>query len=318
VLATIRLKRFDLLFIVGKRNLVPVQPPFPAIGHGVSHLDLHDASAFPVLAPPGRRVNTAKIMRPPLGKMLGNGTFDFLNKPGPGNSHEAVRLHKSGEVIQVQVVRAVINEGIDGDDRVEKLRGERKRTCIRVDWKDTLLHAGIADPLEILCGTEPQVSCPYLNSVFTVQKDRGRSTSAREVQHAHAGLKLEGRAKPLGQPKRIRAAAGACDDPFGIVPRGAREPIGEESLVRGLLDFSSQRIRFTANYAVQKMRVEGNRMQSENKSPSSAHVRKAARGRAHYQHSEAAPLPRAFDVQEHLANWNERLTIAKTTQIRKQ
>ena len=108
VVATIGLERLDFRVIVRGDHPVPVQPELPAIGHGVGHLDVHDARPFPVPPPPGRRMQAPEILGPPLAKMLGNGTVDFLHQPGPGNSDLAARLHKPGEVVQVQVVRPVV------------------------------------------------------------------------------------------------------------------------------------------------------------------------------------------------------------------
>ena len=53
--AAISLKRADFQFVVRAYHPVPVQPPLPAAGHSVGHIDVHDARSFPVPSPPRRR-----------------------------------------------------------------------------------------------------------------------------------------------------------------------------------------------------------------------------------------------------------------------
>jgi hypothetical protein len=151
---------------------VPVQPKLPSIGHGVRKLNVHDACPFPVPAPPCRRMQAPEISRPPFLKMVGNLTFDFLHQSSSGNSHRAARLHKTSEVVQVQVVCSVVRERIDAHDGVEEFVGERQRTGIRVDRENTVLNAGIPDALDVLRGAKPQVGCPHLHAKFATQKDR--------------------------------------------------------------------------------------------------------------------------------------------------
>jgi hypothetical protein len=77
VVATIGFKRLDFGFIFRGNHRVPVQPKLPAVGHGISQINVHNASPFPVPAPPTCRMQAPEIRRPPLAKMIGNGPFDF-------------------------------------------------------------------------------------------------------------------------------------------------------------------------------------------------------------------------------------------------
>src|SRR5438552_18740820 len=71
VVATISFQRLDFRFIARGYRPVPVQPKLPAIGHGVGQINVHDASPFPVPAPPARRMQAPDIRGPPLAKMIG-------------------------------------------------------------------------------------------------------------------------------------------------------------------------------------------------------------------------------------------------------
>src|SRR3989442_9019173 len=102
-----------------------------------------------------------------------------------------------------------------------------------MDRKHAVLDAGIPDSLDVLRDAEPQVGCPNLHAKFAVQKDRRRRPSATEVQHPHAGPQVQRRGKPLGDPEGVGPAAGAGDDPFGVVLGRAGKSFGEEPLVRG-------------------------------------------------------------------------------------
>ena len=71
VIATIGLKGVDFYFIVRSYHPVPVQPPLPTVGHGVRHINLHDACSFPVMSPPVRRMKAPKILGPPRAEVFG-------------------------------------------------------------------------------------------------------------------------------------------------------------------------------------------------------------------------------------------------------
>src|SRR5439155_12411382 len=114
------------------------------------YLDVQDAGPAPVPPPPVRRVEAPRlILNPPLAKVRGNRAVHLAHQSGAGDPDRAARLDEPGEVAQVQVVRAVIDEGIDGDDGVEEFRGERQRPRVGVDGKDPVLDAGIPDALEV-------------------------------------------------------------------------------------------------------------------------------------------------------------------------
>ena len=207
---------------------MPVQPKLPAIGHGIAHLHVHDACPFPVPAPPIRRMQAPEILGPPLTKMLGRRPLDFSHQPGTSYSHQAARLHKPREVVQVQIIRPEGRETIDAHDGVKELSGERQRPGVRMDRKHAVFEAGIPDSLEVLPGAEPEVRCPNLRAEFSSQEDRRRCPSAAEVQYAHAGPQVQRCGEPLAQPQRISGAAYAGENPFGMVLRRARKSLGEQ------------------------------------------------------------------------------------------
>src|SRR4030095_12794491 len=95
------------------------------------------------------------ILSPPLAQALRNGPYDFLHQSGTCNSHLAPGLHQPGEVAQVQVVCPVIKERIDAHDGIEEFCGKRKRPRIRMDREYAVFDPGIADPSDVLRGTEP-------------------------------------------------------------------------------------------------------------------------------------------------------------------
>src|ERR1700682_2174769 len=96
-----------------------------------------------------------EIVGPPLAKMPGNWTFDFPHQPSTRNSHLSSWLHKSSEVIQIQVVRPVVWEGINAHDRVEEFDGEWQRPGIGVNREHPILDAGIPDSLGVFRRAEP-------------------------------------------------------------------------------------------------------------------------------------------------------------------
>jgi hypothetical protein len=59
-------------------------------------------------------------------KLFRKGTFDFLNQTSTHNPYLPAWLDKPCEVVQVEIVRPVVVEGIDTHDDVEKLRAERQ------------------------------------------------------------------------------------------------------------------------------------------------------------------------------------------------
>ena len=59
------------------------------------------------------------------------------------SAHEA-------NVAEIAAMISLVTEGINAHDGVEELRGERKRPGIRMDRKNTVLDAGIADSLDVL------------------------------------------------------------------------------------------------------------------------------------------------------------------------
>ena len=202
--------------------------------------------------------------------MFGQLSVEFPDQSRPCDPNRAALLHKTSQVIQVQVVGPVIEKRVDADYRVEKPVAVRQRSGVGMDRKDPVRHAGVTHALEILRGAEPQVRGPHLHAKFAAQEDRRCCPPAPQIQHAHAGSQVErlmapagnvDRAfalafvdverrtcqmtgverlgQPLGEPQRIGPAAHAGGHPVGVIRRRARESLGEKSLVHGRLGFKS-------------------------------------------------------------------------------
>src|SRR6516162_4344569 len=119
--------------------------------------------------------------------MFGNRTFDFLHYSGPGDSDRTARFHEMREVVEVEVVRPKIREGVDTHDGVEEVRRERERSGIGMERENAILDAGIQNSLHIVRGGNPQIGGPNLYAKFAVEKNRRRGPAAAEVEHPHAG-----------------------------------------------------------------------------------------------------------------------------------
>ena len=132
-----------------------------------------------------------EIMGPPIAKMFRKWLINFLHQARARNSHLSRGLYKSREVIQVEVIGAKVRDGIDTDDGVEKIIGERQRSRVGMNWKDAIVDTGVANALGILRGAEPEVGGPNLDAEFAAQENRRRRASATEVEDAHAGAQVE-------------------------------------------------------------------------------------------------------------------------------
>src|SRR5262245_11938476 len=102
-----------------------------------------------------------------------------------------------------------------------------------MDWKHSVLDAGIADALEVLRGAEPQIGGPDLGAKLSAQEDRRQRAPAAKVQHSHAGPQVQSLAKPFSQPEAVSSAADAGEDPFGVVARGTRKLLGDQPVIHG-------------------------------------------------------------------------------------
>src|SRR3984957_7479035 len=124
ILPTVSFESFDLRFIVGGYEPVPVQPELATVRHRIRDLDVHNLCSLPVAAPPGCRVQAPQIVRPPTAKMFRNKAVDFLHEASPGDADSSARPHESGEVVEVQIVGPVVIEGIKRHDDVEEFVAE--------------------------------------------------------------------------------------------------------------------------------------------------------------------------------------------------
>ena len=100
---------------------------------------------------------------------------------------------------------------------------------VGVDRENAVIDAGVADPLDILGGTDPEIGRPNLHAKFAMQEDRRAGLAATEVQNPQAGTQIEppGRATPPARAnsrRRWRAPLSSRDDiwmPAEIVWKGA-------------------------------------------------------------------------------------------------
>ena len=150
---------------------MPVQPTLPSIGHSIGRFNAHYACALPMSAPPCCRMKTPQIRRPPFAKMFGHGPFNFLYQSRTRYADLAPRFHETCEVVQVEVIRPVVDEGVDADNGVEEILRERKGAGIGMDGEHAIFQAGIADPLYIFGDAAPKVGGPNLNAEFATEED---------------------------------------------------------------------------------------------------------------------------------------------------
>src|SRR5262245_28331229 len=123
-------------------------------------------------------MQTRHIVSPPFSQMFWNLTVDLLHKSDPGNSNMAARLNEARKIVEIQIIRAVIEKRIDCNDRIEELIGKRQGPCIRVEREDAIIDAGIANSLMPLRNAEPEIDGPHLDAKFTAQEDRRQSAAA--------------------------------------------------------------------------------------------------------------------------------------------
>src|SRR5262245_31439955 len=103
--------------------------------------------------------------------MLGNGAIDLLHQAGAGNSHLASWLHKPGQVVQVEIVGAVVDEGIDSNNGVKEVNPEWQVPRIGMHWEHAIGDPRISDSLSILRDVKPQVRCPNLYTKLAMEED---------------------------------------------------------------------------------------------------------------------------------------------------
>ena len=80
--------------------------------------------------------------------MLGHRISYFLHQSGTRDSYLATRLDKPGERRQVQIIRTIIHERVNANDRVKKFGGERQGAGIRMNGKNVLFYPSILNALK--------------------------------------------------------------------------------------------------------------------------------------------------------------------------
>src|SRR5262245_44473533 len=117
-------------------------------------------------------MQTRHIGSPPLAQMFRNLTVDLLHESGPGHSNLAARLNEARKIVEIQIIRAVIEKRIDRNDPIEELIGKRQGPRIGVERENAIIDACIANSLMPLRNAEPEVDGPHLHAKFTSQKNR--------------------------------------------------------------------------------------------------------------------------------------------------
>src|SRR5262249_18428977 len=144
----------------------------PTLGHAARDLDVHNAGALPMPAPPIRRMNARDFGNPPFAQVLGDGALDLAHESGARDADPAAGLHEASEVAEVQVVRSKIRKCVDAHDRIEELGREWQRASVGVDREHAVVDARVADALEVLRSAEPQVDGPHLHAELAPEEDR--------------------------------------------------------------------------------------------------------------------------------------------------
>ena len=123
-----------------------------------------------MMSPPRSRVQCPEVLGPEGSKVIRNSPVEFAGQSGSRDSDGAANLHELREVVEIQIVRPEVGEGINTDNGVEEARGEGERSSIRVERKHAVLDAGITDSLRVLRRMEPEVRGPNLHGKLSPQE----------------------------------------------------------------------------------------------------------------------------------------------------
>ena len=143
-------------------------------------------------------------------------------------------LHKSGEVVQVQIVRPVVIEGIKRHDDVEEFFAEGVAT-----GRQHARGSRSSDSTSRISGFSGRSPrhlnhrsvARDLNAEFALEEDRGGGASAAKVEYPHSRLQIERGREPLGHPEWIRGPADAGKQPFRVVLRRAGKSLRMDEMV---------------------------------------------------------------------------------------
>jgi hypothetical protein len=88
---------------------------------------------------------------PPGGETGGNGAFDFLHQSGAGDGDGATGFDEAGDVVEVELVGAVIDERIDGENGIEETDGKQERAGVGMDGEDAVGESKTINSAEASC-----------------------------------------------------------------------------------------------------------------------------------------------------------------------
>src|SRR5215471_3112207 len=111
-------------------------------------------------------MESVKILRPNLTQMCGDCAVELANQPGSYDADRSTRLHKMGQVVEVQVIRTEVWKRVHAYDRVEELAGEGQTPSIHMQWEYAAFHSGITESLAVFRRADPEVSGPNLDAEF--------------------------------------------------------------------------------------------------------------------------------------------------------
>ena len=96
---------------------------------------------------------------------------------------------------------------------------------------DSILAFAASNTTPILRGAEPEISRPNLDVELAMEKDRRERPTTAQIEHSHAGTKLESLAQPFSEPQRIGSTSRSGKHPVGVVFRRARKRVRGQSLI---------------------------------------------------------------------------------------
>ena len=228
--------------------MLPVEPVPPAVGHRVGRRRRRRGRCAPSAAATRRPSAGTTCRLPPVAaRWSGTGPSISCTRPAPAMPTCPPGLEEPGEVVEVEVVGPVVDEGVDRHDRRRRTPRRTAAPGRRRGWgtrrrRRRRRGSGAGSPTPRTTGRWPTPATPSSRS----QEDRRRAAPAAQVEHAHPGLQVHRLGQPLVQPQRVRPAAGRGDDPVGVIGRRPREPLADQVPV--ILHPSPSLVRNPANH----------------------------------------------------------------------
>ena len=126
------------------------------------------------------------------------------------------------QVAEIALIGAEIQKGVNGNDRVEELRGEGQRMRVHLQWKYAGLTAQLDRAPPVVGGRGFDVHGPDLDPELTRHEDRTRGASTAQIQDPHAGAQRQTPCQALHLAQGVLAQC-VVTDPLRIVLGRERE-----------------------------------------------------------------------------------------------